>query len=136
MLEGNILTLDEYRCNLSPYDQKIFDEMYNCFVENAIQLLIEADVNDNDIFTVIHNHWNISSKELADILHNEKINSALNSLTRYLLQNGYCDSEIQVFMEENMVKTKLWYEKDLLMQRNNPEKIYRAVQKRNKSRGK
>ena len=136
MLEEDEMTLEEYRNNLAPYDQRIFDEMYDSFIETTIQLLLEADVSDNDIITVIENHWNISINELTDILHNEKIKAAVNSLTRYMLQNGYSDSEIQEFMKKHMVKTKLRHEHDLLMQRKNPEKIYKAVQQKNKNKEK
>ena len=130
------MTLEEYRNDLAPYDQRIFDGMYDSFIETTIQLLVEADVSDNDIITVIENHWNISINEITDILHNEKIKAAVNSLTRYMLQNGYSVSEIQEFMKKNMVKTKLRHEHDLLMQRKNPEKIYKAVQQRNKNKEK
>lgn len=130
------MTLEEYRNDLAPYDQWIFDGMYDSFIETTIQLLVEADVSDNDIITVIENSWNISINEITDILHNEKIKAAVNSLTRYMLQNGYSDSEIQEFMKKNMVKTKLRHEHDLLMQRKNPEKIYKAVQQKNKNKEK
>lgn len=128
MLEEDEITLEEYRNNLAPYDQRIFDEMYDSFIETTIQLLLEADISDNDIIIVIENHWNISINELTDILHNEKIKVAVNPLTRYMLQNGYLDFEIQEFMKKHMVKTKLRHEHDLPLKRKNPEKVYKAVQ--------
>ena len=72
------MTLEEYRDSLAPYDQRIFDGMYDSFIETAIQLLAEANVNDDDIFTVIEKHWNIPTNELADILHNEKIKASVH----------------------------------------------------------
>ena len=123
------MTLEEIRNKLAPYDQKIFDRMYDGFVETTIQLLLEADVNDDTIVTVVENHWYIPRREIVDILHNEKEKAAKNSLIRYMQQNGYSESEIKDFMWKHMVSAELHHNHDLLMQRKNPEKIYKAIQR-------
>ena len=122
------MTLEQYRNNLKPYDQRIFDEMYDSFVGTVIQLMVEADVTDDTITTVISNHWDISTDEIMSILHNAKINHAVFLLEKYMKQNGYTDSMIKDFMQKNIVKTRLRNEPALLMQGKKPEKIYKSVQ--------
>lgn len=127
------MKLGEYRDSLSPYDQRIFDEMCDAFVETAIQLLLESGTDDDTIKLVIAKHWNISTSDLTSILVNEKIKAAQQMLKEYMEQIGYSEHDIKVFISQNMVGAKLRNEHDLLLQWKNPEKIYKAVQKKKKS---
>lgn len=126
------MLLEEYRNNLSYYDQRIFDQMYDQFGEAAIQLLLEANADDRSIVSVILKYWDLPNDDVVDILHNEKIKLTVRLLTQYLQLKGLSVREIETFMRTNMVKTRLRNEHDILTQWRNPEKVYKLVQAKKK----
>lgn len=126
------MTLGDYRDGLSPYDRRIFDDMCDSFIDTAVQLLLEAEVDDKTVKTVIGNHWNISSTHFSRILGDQKIVLAQHWLEEFLKDNNYSESEISDFFEKNMVEAKLRKDHDLMMQWRQPEKLYKAIQAKKK----
>ncbi|MBE6974067.1 MAG: hypothetical protein E7436_01055 [Ruminococcaceae bacterium] len=129
------MNLDEYRNRLSPYDLRIFNDIYDCFAGFATQMLLEASTEDDTIIRIIEEYWDIPSSDIELILLDEKIKAALKRLRVFMKGNGYRDSEIEIFMKTNMVQNRLRCEHELLMQWKHPEKIYKAVQKKKKRAG-
>lgn len=127
-LIGN-LALNIYGESLNQFGEKAFSEAIEIGIENTIASLYDAKVADKEIIRVVGEHWGIDNKEAEERLLYEKVQAVKRSLSQYMRLQGYTSSEISNFMKSNMVSFKIRKNKDWWKFKDNPEKIFKLIQK-------
>lgn len=124
------LALDIYGDSLNKAGEQAFAEAIEIGIENTIASLYDTKVDDKEIIRVVSKHWGICDREVEDRLVWEKHQAAIRALRQYLKLQGYSKLDIDYFMRENMVSSRIRHEKDLWKLKDHPEKLFKEIIKK------
>ena len=125
------LALEIYGNSLNKIGEQAFSEAIEIGIKNTIASLYDAKVSDKEIIRVVGEHWGINIQEAEKRLVWEKHQATIRSLRQYLKLQGYSNIEIDSFMRENLVSSKLWHKNELWKLKDNPEKLFKEIIKIN-----
>lgn len=120
-----------YEESLVKADEQAWIEAVELGIEKTIAALYEAKVSDREIIRVTTEYWKLDTQDVEERLIEEKWRAVIRTIERHLRLQGYTEKEINEFMKENMVSTKIRHNKELWMFKDNPERVLKAVKDNN-----
>lgn len=81
-----------------------------------------ANVDDSQIRTIVNEQWELSAKEINEIIDYEKVHITINSLKNHLIKQGYSIVEINELFRDKSICSKIKQNKALWKYKNNPDK--------------
>lgn len=102
-------------------------------IGNTIRALLLADVSVDKVVSVTHDVWGIPRDETARAAASLKVDMALEKLDEYLTVRGMDRHAIRAFHIEYAVRPRLRGDGALLELWNQPEKLYRKLQRLGKT---
>lgn len=98
-------------------------------ITNTVEALYDANLADDQVVNLLVKHWGITMEEAENRLIFEKSQSVVRTLRHFLKMQGYSQQEIQHFMLTTKAMQKIRHDKELWKMKDNPEKLFKAVQK-------
>lgn len=127
--QGGTALLDVARDVYDDGTNRAFEDAIEIGIGNTVSALYEANVSDDKIAHLLNKYWGIPMNEAEERLLFEKSESAIRALRHYLKMQGYSQSDIQHFMITSRAIIKIRHDRELWKMKDNPEKLFKAVQK-------
>ena len=127
--QGGTSLLDVARDVYADGANRAFEDAIEIGIGNTVSALYEANVSDDKIAHLLNKYWGIPMNEAEDRLLYEKSDSVIRALRHYLKMQGYSQSDIQHFMITSRSIIKIRHDRELWEMKDNPEKLFKAVQK-------
>lgn len=126
--QGGTALLDVARDVYADGANRAFEDAIGIGIRNTVSALYEANVSDDKIIHLLNKYWGIPMNEAEDRLLFEKSESVIRALRHYLKMQGYSQSDVQHFMITNKAIIKIKHDRELWKMKDNPEKLFKAVQ--------
>jgi hypothetical protein len=107
------LAFEIYGDSLNQVGEIAFSDAIEIGIENTIDSLYEANVDDKEILRIFSEQWRIRMEDVEDCLVWEKRKSAIRSLKQYLKLQGFTKGEIDQFIKTNRAIFKIGHNKEL-----------------------
>ena len=127
--QGGTALLDVVRDVYADGANRAFEDAIEICIGNTVSALYDANVSDDKIIHLLNKYWGIPMSESEDRLLFEKSESVIRALRHYLKMQGYSQSDIQHFMITNRAIIKIKHDRELWKMKDNPEKLFKIVQK-------
>ncbi len=121
------LAVDVYGESLNQIGKQAFIDAIEIGIENTIASLYEANVSEMEILRVVNLHWGIDMEEIEERLLWEKQQAVIRSLRQYMKLQGYSNEDMESFMREYKVRTRIRRERGLWKLKDNPEKLIKIL---------
>lgn len=127
--QGGTALLDVVRDVYADGANRAFEDAIEIGIGNTVSALYEANVSDDKIIHLLNKYWGIPMNEAEDRLLFEKRESVIRALRHYLKMQGYSQSDIQHFMNTSRANIKIRHDRELWKMKDNPEKLFKVIQK-------
>lgn len=137
LVKAGTLALDAVRGSVDEYArvecETVAEEVMAIGIENTVRALLLVGVSADKLVSVTHEVWDIPKDEAAHVAASLKRDMALDGLSEYLTVLGMDSHAVRAFRFEYAVRSRLRRDSELLGLWNEPEKLYRKLQRLGKA---